>query len=165
MRRELGYFVTGCRRPGSTRTAFPTRTRAVVGMGRSRYVVFVLAWASDEVASVSTSRDPFGTTSIWLGRLIATLRSPFRVGTPPEPTSSCPPFGVRAVTTATSRDQPPLAAIDTFTCGVPKSSIADRSGADLRTQRRFGANVVTPGKATDVVRTCGSVGRRTIVPG
>ena len=47
------------------------------------------------------------------------FRAPGFVGTPPALTTISFPARVRAVSTATSRDQPPLAAIDVCTVGVP----------------------------------------------
>ena len=100
-------------------TAFPTRTRALGGIGRSRYRRFDGDCASEDDPRVSVSRDPRGTKVAWLESLIVTFCTPFLVGTPPALTTISLPCGVRAVRTATSRDQPPLAAIVALTVGEP----------------------------------------------
>ncbi len=55
------HFETCLRRPGTVSTAFPTRTRAVGGIGRSRYRRFDGDCASEDDARVSVNRDPRGT--------------------------------------------------------------------------------------------------------
>ena len=67
----------------------------------------------------ASAASPCGTNVAWLESRIVTFRRPFRVGMPPEPITISLPPGARAVSTATSRDQPPLEAIDTFTSGAP----------------------------------------------
>ena len=84
------------------------------------------------------------------------FRAPFFVGTPPALTTISLPCGVRAVSAATRRDQPPLAAMEAFTVGEPKISIALRSGAVVRTALPLRANVVTPGNANVVRLVFGS---------
>ncbi len=86
----------------------------------------------EEDASVSVSREPRGTNVAWLMSWIVTFCAPGFVGTPPAETRISFPCGVRAVSTATSRDQSPLAAIDVVTPRAPKISIALRRGADVR---------------------------------
>ena len=63
-----------------------------------------------------------------------------------------------------ARTSAPLAAIDVWTVGAPKISIDLRSRADVRTALPLCANVVTPGKDTNVGETGGSVPRHGIVP-
>ena len=55
----------------------------------------------------------------WLDELDRELCAPGFVGTPPALTTISLPAGIRAGGTATSRDQPPLAAIDVCTVGAP----------------------------------------------
>jgi hypothetical protein len=124
----------------------------------------VLDWAVDDEESVTVKREPFGTKVAWLESRIVTLWAPVAVGTPPAPTTISLLDGVRAVSTATSRDQPPLAATVVWTVGVPKISIALRWRPDVRTALPFWANVVTPGNDTNVGETGGSVPRRTACP-
>src|SRR5262249_19526173 len=107
------------------------------------------------------SREPFGRKVAWLPSSIVSLCAPFVVGTPPALTTISVPAGVRAVSTATRRDQPPLAAIVVCTGGVPKTSTDVRRGAEVRTALPLRANVVTPGKETNVGDTGGSVPRLT----
>ena len=61
---------------------------------------------------MSVRREPLGTNVAWLASWIVTFCAPFFVGTPPALTRISLPAGVRAVSTATSRDQPPLAPTD-----------------------------------------------------
>jgi hypothetical protein len=55
----------------------------------------------------------------WLASLIVSFWAPGLVGTPPALTTISLPCGVRAVNTATIRDQPPLAATDVLSVGEP----------------------------------------------
>src|SRR4029077_2256069 len=91
---------------------------------------------------------------------IVVFWAPGLVGTPPSAMVISFPWGVRAVSTETSRDQPPLAAIDVCTDGAPKISTGVRNGADVRTALPLRANVVTPGNETVVGATGGSVAPR-----
>src|SRR6187401_1483602 len=95
---------------------------------------------------------------------MVTFCAPGFVGTPPALTRISLPAGVFAVSTATRRDQPPLAAIEVWTVGAPKISIDLRSRAEVRTALPLCANVVTPGNETNVGETGGSVPRHGIVP-
>ena len=88
-------------------------------MGRSRYRRLAVDCAVEDEARVSVSREPFGTNVAWLESWIVTFCAPGFVGTPPALTRISLPVGVRAVSTATSRDQPPLAATDVCTVGEP----------------------------------------------
>ena len=65
------------------------------------------------------SRDPLGMNVAWLASWMVTFCSPFLVGTPPALTTISLPCGVRAVSTATTRDQPPLAATVARSVGDP----------------------------------------------
>ena len=84
-------------------------------------------WASDDEPIVTVRREPRGTNVAWSERPMRYVCRPARVGTPPPPTTISVPEGVRALSTATIRDQPPDATAVTSTTGEPNTSRGARS--------------------------------------
>src|SRR5688572_10755942 len=88
---------------------------------------------------------------------IVYVRLPGVVGRPPEETMISLPVGVRALSTATRRAQPPAAVAVTFTAGRPNTSTADAVCFAVRTSFVACEIVFRPGRATFTVLVAGSV--------